>query len=353
MNQMVRPSIAAMNGYVPGEQPKIADIVKLNTNENPYPPSPEVGRALREADFTHLRLYPDPVGQTLREEIAARHGIDPSQVLVANGSDDVLTIVSRAFIDETHPIAFPLPTYSLYQTLAELQCAPVKSVPLNAEDDFSLPDDFEEKVAGASLLMIARPNAPTGNLYPLDRMEKLCSTFRGMILFDEAYADFALDSCDHFLKKYPNVLVSRTFSKSRSLAGLRFGYVMGPAEIITELMKTKDSYNVSMLTQHLALASFRDRAYLEQTVAKVKASRDALARALKALGFRVIPTQTNFVFAAPPERNGEEFFHYLRSKNIIVRYFKGPLTGAFVRITVGLPEHMERLIREAERFVQA
>lgn len=349
----VRENIRTMSGYVPGEQPKWSKIVKLNTNENPYPPSPRVGEILKSFDFEHLRRYPDPVGQALREEIAAYHGISPDQVLCANGSDDVLTIVSRCFIDEKHPAAFPVPTYSLYRTLAELQCAQTITVPLEKDHDFALPSDFAERIRGASLLFLARPNAPTGNTYPMEMMERLCSSFSGMILFDEAYADFSCDNCAELVKKYRNVLVSRTFSKSRSLAGVRFGYVTGDPEIITELMKAKDSYNVNMMTQAVALASFRDRAYLAETTARVCATRVKYQEKFLQVGFRVIPSQTNFLFASPPDGDGKSYFEFLRTKQILVRYFPGETTGAFVRISIGTEEDMSFLFDCTLEYLQS
>ena len=346
----VRPVIAEMTGYVPGEQPKWKKIIKLNTNENPYPPTPRLKEVVTDEVLDHLRLYPDPVAQTLREEIASFHGVSPDQVIAANGSDDILTILARCFLDETHPLAMPVPTYSLYRTLAELQNAPVISVPLEKENHFALPADFPERIQGASIVMLARPNAPTGNAYPLEQMERICSEFDGAVLIDEAYADFSMDNCDFLVRKYPNVMFSRTFSKSRSLAGIRFGYVVAHPDLITELMKAKDSYNVNALTQLLALTSFRDTAYLTETTEKVKATREIFRKKFEQLGFRVIPSQTNFLFAAPPRKNGKEFFEFLRTKQILVRYFPGEMTGEFVRITIGTPEEMEILFSCAEEF---
>ena len=348
----VRKNIRTMSGYVPGEQPKWSKIIKLNTNENPYPPSPRAVEAMKSFDFERLRRYPDPVGQLLREEIAAFHGISPDQVMCANGSDDVLTIVSRCFIDETHPAAFPVPTYSLYQTLAELQCAQTITVPLEKDNDFALPADFAEKIRGAALLFLARPNAPTGNAYPLAMIEKICTSFQGAVLIDEAYADFSQDNCADLVKKFPNVLVSRTFSKSRSLAGIRFGYVIASPEIITELMKAKDSYNVNMMTQYLALESFRDKDYLAKTTAKIRTTRDEYREKFIQLGFRVIPSQTNFLFAAPPDGKGKEYFEFLRTKQILVRYFPGKATGEFVRISIGTEEDMKFLLECTREFLK-
>lgn len=346
----VRKNINNMSGYVPGEQPKgLSRIIKLNTNENPYPPSPEAGKTLMSFDWQRLNRYPDPVGQALREEIAAYHGVSPDMIICANGSDDILTIVSRCFIDPEHPLACPDPTYSLYVSLASLQDAPCIRIPL--DQNFELPDDFEEQAKGASIIMLARPNAPTGNLYPMERMERLCQTFDGAVFIDEAYADFSENNCAGFVKKYPNVIISRTFSKSRSLAGLRFGYAIAQPELIAQLMKAKDSYNISMLTQAVALAVFKDQEYLKKTVSAVKNTREELVLKLQQFGFKTVPTETNFVFAMPPDGDGERFFCYLRTKNIIVRYFPGEVTGKYVRITVGLPEEMNILYDAVKEYL--
>lgn len=346
----VRANIQKMHGYVPGEQPKgVSRIIKLNTNENPYPPSPAAKQALESFDWERLNRYPDPVGQALREEIAAYHGVSPDMIICANGSDDILTIVSRCFIDPEHALACPDPTYSLYVSLASLQDAPCIRIPLL--DGFELPDDFEDQAKGASIVMLARPNAPTGNLYSRERMERLCETFEGAVFIDEAYADFSADNCADFVKKYPNVIISRTFSKSRSLAGLRFGYAIAQPELIEQLMKAKDSYNISMLTQAVALAVFRDQDYLIKTVEAVKNTRGELVQKLQEFGFKTVPTETNFVFAMPPDGDGERYFKFLRTKNIIVRYFPGAVTGKYVRITVGLPEEMESLYAATAEYL--
>lgn len=337
-----RPEIDEMEGYTPGEQPKVPGIIKLNTNENPYPPAPGVFERLKGGDMTRLRLYPDPVGSELRGVIASLHGLDEANVIAGNGSDDILTITARSFSDKTRAIACPDPTYSLYPVLAQLQGAPCLRIPL--DDGFALPKDFAEKAKGASIVMLARPNAPTGNSFPKEDVERLCATFKGIVFIDEAYVDFANDDCVDFVKRFSNVIVSRTFSKSRSLAGLRFGYALANAKIIEGMMKVKDSYNVNYLTQLLALASLKDPAYLASTVAKVKASREKLAVSLKALGFSIVPSQTNFLFVSPPSGDGKAYFQALRESKILVRYFPSPATCAYVRITIGTDAQMDALL---------
>ena len=335
-----RPAIDAMSGYTPGEQPKVMDLLKLNTNENPYPPCPAV---MDEFDAERLRLYPDPTADKLRDTIAEVYGYARQNIIVSNGSDDMLTIAFRALSDAQRPVAFLDPTYSLYTVLADLQGCQCIKLPLN--DDFSIKDDLLEKAAPANLLIIARPNAPTGNCINIDDMRKICSEFDGVVLIDEAYADFSADNCIDFVREFPNVIVSRTVSKSYSLAGLRLGFAIASPELIAGMMKVKDSYNVNMLTQYLAEAAIRDQEYLNKTVARIKDSREKLSSELKALGFEVVDSQSNFLFASPPDGDGEKLFNALREQNIIVRYFPGEKTGKYIRITIGTEEQLQRLVK--------
>ena len=337
-----RPEIDAMSGYTPGEQPKILDLLKLNTNENPYPPCPGVVNALKNIDAERLRLYPDPTADKLRDTIAGVYGYERENIIVSNGSDDMLTIAFRAFTDAQRKVAFLDPTYSLYPVLAGLQGCQYIEIPL--KDDFSLKDDLLEKAAPANMLIITRPNAPTGNCIPIDKMRKICSVFDGVVLIDEAYADFSDDNCVDFVKEFNNVIVSRTVSKSYSLAGLRLGFAIASPEIISGMMKVKDSYNVNMLTQLLAEAAIQDQEYLSETVAKIKDSRRKLTAELKELGFDVIDSQSNFLFASPPDGDGEKLFKALREQNIIVRYFPGEKTGKYIRITIGTDQQLQRLV---------
>jgi histidinol-phosphate aminotransferase len=251
-------------------------------------------------------------------------------------------MIARSFSDKARAIACPDPTYSLYPVLAQLQDAPFKRIAL--DDGFALPKDFAKRAGGANIVMFARPNAPTGNSFPKEDVERLCADFKGIVLIDEAYVDFADDDCVDFVSRFSNVIVSRTFSKSRALAGLRFGYALANAKIIEGMMKVKDSYNVDMLTQILALASLKDPAYFKDCVGKIKTAREKLAADLRGLGFEVEPSRANFLFAAPPDRDGKAYFAALRERGMIVRYFPGERTGAYVRITVGTPEQMERFV---------
>lgn len=337
-----RPEIDAMNGYTPGEQPKVMDLLKLNTNENPYPPCPAVMDGLKDIDAERLRLYPDPSADKLRDAVAEVYNYKCENIIVSNGSDDMLTIAFRAFTDTERSVAFMDPTYSLYPVLADLQGCQCVKIPL--KKDFSIDNDFLKKAAPANLLIITRPNAPTGNNIALDDMRKICSEFDGIVLIDEAYADFSDDNCIDFIHEFSNVIVSRTVSKSYSLAGLRLGFAIANPELIAGMMKVKDSYNVNMLTQYLAELAIRDQQYLNKTVAKITASREKLSKELKALGFEVVNSQSNFLFAAPPDGDGEKLFKALRGQNIIVRYFPGESTGRYIRITIGTEEQLQRLL---------
>ncbi len=343
-----RPEIDTMSGYAPGEQPKVLNLVKLNTNENPYPPSPRVRELLGNFDVARLRLYPEPTADSLRDVIADLNGVTRGNVIAGNGSDDILTMVVRCFSDATRKLACIDPTYSLYPVLAGLQNA--ECVRIELADDFSLPSDILEQAAGANLLMFARPNAPTGNLFPKGEVENICAGFRGIVFIDEAYVDFAEDNCLDLAMRYPNVIVSRTMSKSYALAGARLGYAIACPQIIDGMMKMKDSYNVNMLTQKIAIEAFLDRDYLRQTVGRIIATRGRVAGELTALGFSIIPSSTNFLFVSPPDGNGRLYFEALREHNIIVRYFPGEKTGKYARISIGTDAEMDQVMEVTRKL---
>ena len=276
------------------------------------------------------------------------YGYGPENIITGNGSDDLLTILTRCFTDEQRAMACFDPSYSLYPTLAKLQGTPCIMVPLT--EDFDIPDDVLERVAGANLFFIACPNAPTGNLFAKEKIERICAGFKGIVVIDEAYADFSRENCMELVKKYSNTVISRTFSKSRSLAGLRFAFAVAHPKIIEGMMKMKDSYNVSMLTQTLALASLRDSAYFEQCVRQIKANRAVLADSLRKLSFEVLPSETNFLFVRPP-KNAKKYFLDLKSRNIMIRYFSMERTSSYVRITVGSAAENEALLKATEEIL--
>lgn len=343
MKSYFRPEIDAMEGYVPGEQPKMANLVKLNTNENPFPPSPEVEKVLRCFDPERMRRYPDPRADVLREEVARRNGVKKENVIVGNGSDDLLTMVFRAFTSPELPMAMLYPSYSLYAELAAMQGSEVIKVPL-AEKTFELPENLLSIAEKANLLMITRPNAPTGNSFKFETVREICQKFDGIVVIDEAYADFAPDNCMELAKTLPNVIVMRTFSKSYALAGLRLGYAVGSEILIEGLMKLKDSYNVDMLSQEIAIAAYNDTQYFSQRVSEVKEMRSYLKKELEALGFYCVDSCSNFIFAMPPDKDGERCFKLLREEAVIVRYFSTDVTRQYVRITIGNPAENARLL---------
>ncbi len=343
MKSHFRPAIDAIAGYTPGEQPKIDNLIKLNTNENPYPPSPAVAEALNKLDVGRLRRYPDPTADALRDAIAKHWGVRRENVICGNGSDDLLTMIFRALTSPGRPVAVLDPSYSLYPVLAAMQEAPVIRIPLS-RGSFELETDLAEAARGANLAMLTRPNAPTGNSIPREKIGKFCRDFDGVAVIDEAYADFADDDCIEFATKFDNVLVMRTFSKSYSLAGVRLGYAVGAPALIDGLMKLKDSYNLDMLTQTVGLAAFEDQATLKKHVAMIRATRARLGAELAKLKFKVIPSQTNFLFVSPPDGDAARVFAELRKDAVIVRYFPGEVTGSYLRITVGTEEETDRLL---------
>jgi len=338
-----RKEIDDLAGYTPGEQPKMPDLLKLNTNENCFAPSPKVGEALKSLDFELLRRYPDPDADKLCSLVAAKNQCDRNMVIAGNGSDDLLTMIFRAFTSPDKAMACLEPSYSLYPVLAAMQKANVIRIALN-ENDFSLPGDLLQQAQAANLLIITRPNAPTGNSFPLPEMKKIAEAFHGVVLFDEAYADFADDNCMELAKTLPNVIVSRTFSKSYSLAGIRMAYAVAHPAIIDGLRKLKDSYNTDRIAQEIACTAYSDESYMRENCHKIRSERQRLAQELTARGFRVIPSHANFLFAAPPDGDGKKAFEMLRSHAIIVRYFPGPVTGHYLRITVGTPAENDRLL---------
>jgi histidinol-phosphate aminotransferase len=335
-NDYVRSNIRAMAGYVPGEQPQDGAYIKLNTNENPYPPSPRVMAALQAAlTGDRLRRYPDPSGSAFRQAAARVLGIDPDSILIGNGSDDILTILTRAFVPEGGLVVSPTPSYVLYRSLAEIQGARFQQVPYTP--DWGLPRPWP--VRGANLTFIANPNSPSGtcvsaaDLAPLD----------GPLVIDEAYVDFADCHCLQ-LGSRPNVVVTRSLSKSYALAGIRFGYAIANPVLIRELNKVKDSYNCDVLSLEAARAALEDQDYLQQTRAKILATRARLAAALAELGFEVTPSQANFLWCRRTGRPVKPIYEELKRRMILVRYMAFDGYGDGLRITVGTDEDTQRLV---------
>ncbi len=339
MSAFIRQSVQYLAAYTPGEQPQVAGLVKLNTNENPYPPSPAVARVLREVSAESLRLYPDPTCQVLRQRIAEAEGCAPDQVFVGNGSDEVLRLATRAFTQFGGAVASFEPSYSLYPVLAAAEEVGYRAVPLAGDFGWTEPPAD----LGATLFFLANPNAPTGVSYPVETVRAFCRKFPGVVLVDEAYAAFSGGrDCLGLAKLLPNVLVSRTLSKSFSLAGLRLGYAIGSTELIGALCKLKDSYNVDRLAQTVALAALDDVAWMQDNARRIVATRERVAAELARRGFRVIPSAANFLFVAPPAgTSATKLFADLRAKKVLVRYFPGERTGAYLRVSVGTDAQMD------------
>ena len=340
----VREAIARMAGYVPGEQPRDRSYIKLNTNENPYPPSPGVGETLRTFDPERLRLYSEPLSLELRDLAAVPYGLDRDWVLAGNGSDDLLTIALRTCVDQGGVLAYPTPSYSLYPVLADLQGA--RHLRIELDETFELPPDTARMARDASLLILCRPNAPTGNAFARETMHRVCREFPGIVWIDEAYVDFADDSCIDFVREYPHVVVSRTLSKSYSLAGIRLGFAFAQPALIAEMLKVKDSYNVNMLTQCLGQAALRDREHMLANVRRIRATRERVAKRLTDLGFVVLPSQTNFLLVKPPIP-AADMFAALRSQGFLVRYFDQPRIRDAIRITIGTDADMDAFVDTA------
>jgi histidinol-phosphate aminotransferase len=340
---MIRKAVQSLKPYVPGEQPKEPGITKLNTNENPYPPTPRIVKALKGWSIEALRRYPDPACSALRDQIADVHGCRPEQVFVGNGSDEILALAARAFVERDGTIGYFEPSYSLYPVLAGIEGIETRPVALTENFAWAMPDNYQ-----ASLFFLTNPNAPTSMLFPKKNVADLCHALKGVVVIDEAYVDFAPYDCMDLAMSMPNAIVARTLSKSYSLAGLRLGYAVGPIPLIEALHKIKDSYNVSMLAQIIGAAAISDQQHMRQNVDKIRATRDRTAGALRKRGWHVCVSATNFLWARPAGAKAEEVFRMLRAKKIVVRYFPGPATGEYLRITVGTDNDMNALLNALE-----
>jgi histidinol-phosphate aminotransferase len=336
-----RPLVQRLHPYVPGEQPKIAGLIKLNTNENPYPPSPKVLRAVKAATDDRLRLYPDPTAQPLREKLAELHRVRAEKVVVGNGSDELLALAVRAFVEpgQANGVQYFAPSYSLYPVLADTHGAKTNAVPLNA--DFTVPDLKKNWDRKAPLSFVTSPNAPSGRAIETSRLREICAAQRGVVVIDEAYVDFAKDNGMALATEFSNVLVSRTFSKAFSLCFQRVGYMVGHPLLIEALDKLRDSYNVNGLGQVAALATLEDLEYYRKNFARIIATREQFTRELMLLGFDVLPSAANFIFAKPPRFTAEQWLAKLRENNVLVRWFKSPETRDFLRITIGSEREMK------------
>ena len=351
MNRYWTDVVRTLQPYVPGEQPKIDNLIKLNTNENPYPPSPQVLAAITAEANGLLRRYPDPNAERLKRTIAAHFGLEMSNVFVGNGSDEVLAHAFLALLKHPAPLLFPDITYSFYPVYCRLYDIAFETVPLR--DDFSIAVDDYARPAGG--IILPNPNAPTGRAMPLAEVRRLLEAHRDIaVVIDEAYVDFGTESAVGLVREHPNLLVTHTLSKSRSLAGLRVGYALGDAGLIEGLERVKNSFNsypLDRLAIAGAVAAFEDQAYFEQTRQAVIASRDALDAALKALGFEVLPSGANFVFARHPQRDAAALQLALRERKIIVRHFNAPRINQFLRISIGTEAECAALVTALQEIL--
>ncbi len=355
--ELVRPLVRELHAYVPGEQPKIKGLIKLNTNENPYPPSPKVIAAVKAATDGRLRLYPNPTAQLLRERLAKLHGCKAENIIVGNGSDELLAMATRAFVEpagtrragqHAGTIQFFSPSYSLYPVLAAIHGAQTNVVSLDR--DFGIPPlallrkskawDFR-----AALTYVTTPNAPSGRGYRTAELEALCRAQKGVVILDEAYVDFGEENAMALALRLPNVLVARTFSKAYSLCFQRVGYFVGHPALIAGLDKIRDSYNVNGLGQVAALATLEDLPYYRENFRRVIATRERVGRELTALGFKVLPSQTNFILVRPPRFAARDWLGKLRARKILVRWFRYPAVKDYLRITIGTDGEADALLR--------
>lgn len=339
--------------YVPGDQPKGGKLIKLNTNENPYPPAPGVVRAIREMDTDRLRKYPDPTVSELVEALADNYGVGTDQVFVGVGSDDVIAMSFLTFFNSGKPVLFPDITYSFYKVWADLYRIPYETPVL--DDGFSIvPEDYTKENGG---VIFPNPNAPTGVYMPLDRVEEIMKANRDVVVIvDEAYIDFAGPSALELLDTYDNLLVVQTFSKSRSMAGLRIGFAIGSPVLIKALNDVKYSYNsytMNLPSIVMGVEAVRDQAYFEETTGKITATRERAKERLRGLGFTFPDSRANFIFASHPLVPARALFEALKTEQIYVRYFTGARLDNSLRISIGTDEEMEALFAFLERFLKA
>lgn len=346
-----RDNLIKIEPYVAGEQPNKADFIKLNANENPYPPSPKVAAAIREFDASRLKKYPSANAVGLVKAIADREGLKPENVFAGNGTDDVLSLCFRAFFNSDKPIIFPDITYSFNTVWCDILRIPYETIPVDA--DFNInPADYARENGG---VVIANPNAPTSIGRGLDFIRKILENNRdSVVIVDEAYVDFGGVTALPLLKEFDNLVITRTFSKSRSMAGMRLGWAMGGAEVISAIYAAKDSMNsypVDSIAQAAGIASIEDEEYFQAMLKKVISTRERLTRELRLMGFKLPDSSTNFVFATHPDISANEIFNHLKTKDIYVRWFNKPKIDNYLRITIGTDEDTDKLIDELKELI--
>jgi histidinol-phosphate aminotransferase len=344
-----RPEIESMAGYQPGEQPQDGQFIKLNTNENPYPPSPAVAQAIEEALRRGLQKYPSPLADPFRRRAAEVLGVDPEGILCGNGSDDILTIVTRALVGQGQLLRLPYPSYVLYTALAQIQGA--RSEEVHFRGDWSLAEAFAAPNDDLRLVFLPNPNSPSGTLVPPEEILELAQRLPCPLLVDEAYADFAATNCLRLVERCEKILVSRSLSKSYALAGLRFGYLVGQPQVVRQLVKVKDSYNCDALSIAGATAALGDHAWLAENRAKILATRQRLAGGMRDLGFVTVDSQANFTWNVHPQRPAKALYEQLKREGILVRYMNYPGWGDGLRISVGTDRQIEACLEHLRAMV--
>lgn len=350
MSRFLKEALVSLDAYTPGEQPQDKKYIKLNTNESPYPPSNLVVERINREEIENLKLYSDPTCSRLKSKLAELFGVGKENVFVSNGSDEALSFSFLAFCDENKGMAFPDISYGFYKVYAELYGVPYEQIPLR--EDFSVAK--EDYFQSDKNIVIANPNAPTGLSLSRDEVEELVEQNDNLVIIDEAYVDFGGESCIPLTKKYSNLLVVGTFSKSRSMAGARLGFAVGNAEIVADLEKVKYStnpYNINRLSQIAGEAAIDDNGYYMENAVRIAQTREKTIDALKILGFEVLPSKANFVFAKHSQHGGEELYLKLKEKGILVRHFSSPRINDYLRITIGTPEQMGTFIETVKSII--
>lgn len=343
-------NLQKMAEYIPGEQPQnLEEYVKLNTNENPFPPSKAVLEAIKGACDETLRRYPNPTAMPVREYFAEMHSLSPEHVFVGNGSDEIFTLIFRGFIEPRQRAAFPYPSYSLYYTLSEANGIKYDKIPLTKTLDVDFGKFLEKEYA---LVIVANPNNPTGKGIEEKAAQAFLQKFKGLLVIDEAYVDFYGETLLHFVKEFDNCIITRSLSKSYSLAGLRVGFAIAHPDIIRGLLKLKDSYNIDRLAQVGALAALKDIKSFRYNIQMVKNNKEYLEEMLESLGFETIPSKANFVFTKHPSISSKELYERLKERKILVRWFDGPVQSEYIRISVGTMMEIKTLLKALKEILE-
>lgn len=352
IKSLFRSALTQMQAYTPGEQPRGGELIKLNTNENPFPPPPAVVKAICDAASGPLNRYPNPMAQSFRVAAAEALGLPgPEWILAGNGSDEILTILVRGFVGEGERLRLPHPSYILYRTLADIQGAKWEQV--SFESDWSLPAAFSQSDEKLRLVLLPNPNSPSGTMIAPSEVERIANSLDCPLVVDEAYVDFANDNCVDLVKRNERVLVTRTLSKSYALAGIRFGYLVAQPHVIAELAKIKDSYNCDMISIAAATAAVQSKEWLAGIRTTMNATRERMSLRLSQLGFHVTPSQANFVWCQHPDGNHQAIYEHCKAGGYLIRYMNYPGYGDGLRISVGTDDQVDACLQLIQQWLQA